>query len=51
MISTSIIELANIYESSHEDAIVIFITKRDLKRTKQVALQNITMKTALSFHF
>ena len=30
-ISTSIIELINIDESSHENAIVIFITKKEIK--------------------
>ena len=30
---TSIIELINIDESSHENAIVVFITKKDFKNT------------------
>ena len=34
-ISTSIIELVNIGESSHEEAIVIFITNKDLSMTEK----------------
>ena len=36
-ISTSIIKLANIDESSHKEAIVIFITKKDFKNQKKLS--------------
>ena len=41
-LSTSIIELIKIDESSHENTIVIFITKTELKITFVIMLQRMT---------
>ena len=46
--STLIIELVNIDESSHEEAIVIFITNKDLNNIKKIMLQRITIETDLN---
>ena len=50
MISASIIELVNIDESSHKEAMVIFITNKDLNITKNIyILQKMTMETVLNY--
>ena len=45
----SIIELVNIDKYSHEEAIITFITKTELNKTKTIVLQRMTMETALIY--
>ena len=48
ILSASIVEMVHIYESSHKEAIVIFITSKDLNMTKNIFLQRMMMETALN---
>ena len=51
--STSIIELVNINDYSHEEAIVIYIKDQDLNKPKIVLLQRIKMemgRISCNFH-
>ena len=51
MIWTSIIELVNIDECLHEDSIVIFITKKDFKKTENNYITEDDDENSFKFYY